>query len=148
MANSPTKELENLWKALGFCQTPQRFLVTEKFCDRSFRENISKEDYSHYFFLKTPVSRKLERILCSNVFLWAAVTLAIVGLLCYEAYVAPLCFTSLVLGLFKSDTSILLFLLHMQHTEKQCGMILNLILKFLQEIFLQITIPHEAALQM
>lgn len=50
MANSPTKELENLWKALGFRQTPQRFLVTDKLCDRSFRENISKEDYSHYFF--------------------------------------------------------------------------------------------------
>lgn len=94
--------------------------------------NISKVDYYHFFFffLKTPVFRELVRILCSIVFPWATVAPEVVSLLCCERGVA-LFFFYIIIGLFKSDTSVLLFLQHVPHIDKQCGIILNSILKFL-----------------
>ena len=102
------------------------------------QENISKEDYYHYFSSENISVQGTERILCNNVFPWAAVTIAILGMVYYEECVAPFCFVLLVLGLFKSDTRILLFPPHMQHADKQCGIIFNPILKFYRKYFFKL----------
>lgn len=112
-----------------------QFLINSAVC---FKENISKEDYYHYFSSENISVQGTERILCNNVFPWAAVTIAILGMVYYEECVAPFCFVLLVLGLFKSDTRILLFPPHMQHADKQCGIIFNPILKFYRKYFFKL----------
>lgn len=106
--------------------------IFEKLWEAQRPPNISKVDYYHFFFfLKTPVFRELVRILCSIVFPWATAAPEIVSLLCCERGMALFIFFKIIIGLFKSDTSVLLFLQQVSHIDKQCGIILNSILKFL-----------------
>lgn len=142
LQNSTTDSLESS----GLPQTAQHFLVSDKLCSM-FQKHIQGGLLSLFSSENISV-QGTERILCNNVFPWATVTVARLGMVYYEGCVAPFCFVLLALGLFKSDTRILLFPPHMQHADKQCGIIFNPILKFYRKYFFKLPFLIEAAWQM